>query len=299
MPDTGYSGDDTPFKYIRSGVSALTKAKTLLLDSRGVDRRGGFTDSIIQSDASDFYELVGGMGYGQDLMARVIADAALVERLPSQSPLYVEGLAYEAERIPNGMGTTYGELPNDERIKLASFLFRPADERPLTMREGMNVMYPNFVLEMREGVRDVDWVLTHGRDGLRKLLRSFIETGGLDSPSEKEVARLWESKRWDDYVEPSSPDQEAYRQRYPDGEEVRGDVVVADFNLPAAIIYLLSDVRDFLDEETRDLKEILDAAEKVMPHRKRLHELQYFHGRSDWPDRSILLDKIFNDEPLM
>lgn len=296
---------ETPYSEIRKGVIAILGANTLLLDSNSLNQTPNLTNSVTYPNPDEFYNLVKSVNHDERFMARIIADAALVKKLPQDSILYLEGLVIEAERISKEKNTTYTQLKEEERVKLAGFLYRLPNERHLTYNEKMNLLYPNIAEQVPKGTENVTWALKIDQRGLRKILICLIESNGLEYPPAKEVDQLWKSKGWEEYIE--TVKTKVSGSNIPEGKD-KGDgklrlvdtrtLHIPESNLPEGIEYLLTDIRLYLDK-TNNLKEILNAAEKILPHRKRLARLSYFEMKSKDFDRQIMIDKVFNNQPLV
>jgi len=307
----------TSFSEVRKGWGVICKAGIRLLASDGTEKNDEITNAIIESNADKFNSLMKQMGYDERLMARLIADAAKVVKIPEKAGqslerlLYMEGLA-EAERIlKNADRSSYADLQEAERLKLAGFLFRPPEERTLTWHERVAILYPKAFEGVFGGEADFRGVLEIGEQGLRKVLRTVIEAGPLHpSPPSGQVETKWTERGWDEYKQ-TAPYLEDMGERFQQPLGANQGVItrkvsgyLPHYNLPDSIEYLLRDIINYLGaglpygKEERDLDKIVPEALKIMPHRKRLEELDYFHEKKTEGERHNMLQTILEGRAL-
>jgi len=313
------------YEDVQGGISALLASKTQLLSSDGTVLNPKLFDILIDTssdkDLNPFNALFAEKGNDPAIVLPVIADATLAGTLPSGTPLYVDSLQSDAQRITDSMGMSYSQLPPDEREKLAAFLFRRAEERPLTILEILNILYPDILeqadkCKLHEDDHRGDSVqepaqlpLSVNPTGLKKLLCTIIESGDSYKKEESEIVRLWSERGWGTYIEIFSisprviDDPASYDSLYaqmdaaklpPHGKRFYGNL--AEFNWPFEIILLLGDIRAS-HSKTNYIDEIREAADKLLPLRKELWDKGYF-AIEHRADRISMFQKVLRREPL-
>ncbi len=293
---------------VRKGWGAILKDRIRFLSADGVDKNDEISNTMISADLGEFNSLMKGIGNDERLMARLVADAAKVvseDKQGQDKPIYMEGLEQEGKRLANRLEkTSYPDLAEDRRLSVAGFLLRPPEDRPLTWFERVVILYPKAFVGAKDRKPDFDEVMDVGKMGMRKILRTVIEAGPLAStPSTAELEQKYTERRWLDFIHqrPCSEDSEEMfgKQdakevpRKQDPEDGKVDKITVSgylphFNLPRTLEYLMRDVINYMslglpgNREERDLDKIVPEVMKVLPHRKRLEEVDYFHkGTSD------------------
>jgi len=289
----------TPYSDIRKGVTALLQANAVLYGSNGAKQNRPIGDSMIEPEPGCFYGLVKSLGYEPDTMARIMADGALAKTLLHNSPLYLEGLQSEAERVSREKKTTYVEFQEADRLKLAGFLYRPANERPLTYEEWWSILFPATMGEMKKA-KPGDVKAVNER-GLRKMLRCMLEYNSLDFPPYESIAKLWKERDWKEYIEHAKPVHMSFKDS---DFSVSVSLASPEIDNPPRIENLLIDVINYVrryeaDEDTFNLDKILYCAMKVLPMRKRMLDSDYFSDETREADRLVMIQKVIEDVPLL
>lgn len=274
------------FNDVREGWKALLTANLHIIDTNGTDITDDITNTMIDDTGKEFEEFFGRYKQEKRHMSQLIADAAKVERLPQDSVLYLEGLAVMSITLPLLKDTKYEDMPDNERLKMARFLYRPVNERPLPNYQKLVMLYhhgldvaPGDVVEGPVEVSDV---------GLRRLTWNLIESESPSPPPDGILQKLWNERGWDEY--------------FISGRFNPAEVDVVSYNTVGAIETIISDVIDYIstelpgEEKERDLNKIVGGVKQVLPHRQQLSKLGYFGGM--YADRHILLQKVFEGEEL-
>ena len=305
-------------KEIFMGLTALNKANVILIGRGGAQANESLQDGALEGIA-EFNRVVGTFGFNPSTLAHVLADATSVGMLPRDSPLYLEGLCLEADRIASDGGSTYPQMGRVERLKLASFLYRPQSERPLTREEKVALLFDLTKIfkgrfDPHEEMR-VEAAVEPEADGLRKVLWVMVEAGDLENPPYAQVSKLWAERGWFDYAQISRGGYNIGKKGQKGnpqgnivpggdepatGERVRQEnvsVYYAHHNLPEAIENILRDTMALIGED-RNLDVILANANGFLPHRARLNEIGYFSDRTSQPDRLAMLNRIVHGEGL-
>ncbi|MFH0862063.1 MAG: hypothetical protein V1875_03440 [Candidatus Altiarchaeota archaeon] len=311
----------TTFAEVRKGWGAIHKAGIRLLASDGSEKNSEIADTMIEPNADKFNLLMRQLGCDDLVMTRLIADAAKVAK-PSDSNRYSERLLYlgglfdGARRIAVKIGNDpYTGLPEPQRLKIAGHLFRPPEERTLTWNERVGIMYPKMALDVLDGTCNPEEIYEVSGRGLGRIVRTVIEAGPLNpSPKGFAVDEAWKAKGWGDFVDmmPIPEDLEDIRKTQKEKrqykplekheESFKG--YLPHYNCPEAIEYIIRDVVNYMstglpqEKEERNLDKIVGEALKVMPHRKRLEELDYFHEKKTEGERHNMLQNIFEGRAL-
>jgi hypothetical protein len=285
--------EKVPYSDIRKGITALMQSQVMLLSQDGVAQNDVLVDSILDATPDRFYRTLRNMQFNPDIMDRLISDAALT-RLPNGSPLYLEGLAYEAERICGEKQNIYPALKKEERLKLAGFLYRSANERPLPYEEWWSILFPATMEDIKkakpEDVRQAN------EYGLRKMLRCLLEYNSLDLPSYGSIDMLWKERGWEEYSEHAKPVHMKMK-----GDDVSLSVSLGqpETDNPTMIENLLVDLISYVGEgSSLNLNLTLVYALKILNRRKYLAEHDYFLPQSRREDRQVKLQAVLEDKPL-
>jgi hypothetical protein len=293
----------TEYQDIRKGVTKLLKANTMLLDGKGELQNRLIGDTMIDStqDGVENYfkamKLPDNTSYDFNLMARIIADAALVDVVPANSVLFLEGLMLEGQRISGEKNTQYHYMADEERLKLAAFLYRPAEERPLTYDEWWHVLFPTSLEDIKDSEPfDVKPV---NERGLRKMLRCALEYGSGDFPDYGDIKELWANREWMDFTEK----QPAYVHRTAKGDDFQMQVTMASphTDRPEQIENMLVDIINFCrgsNDSYCNLDDLFATALQVLKSRKELLDHDYFTEESKQSDRFSMIQKVLDGTPL-
>jgi len=292
---------------VRRGFTALRRSNVRLLNHDGSDMSEAIGDALSYPTTNGLLRLINLPTSEAEMVAHIIADAALVDELPKDTNIYAEKLFVDAITFIDPNNTAYGSLPDDERLKLAGFMWRPARLRTLPYSEMMLMLYPEG-LKPNRGSR-VDYAAQVDDTGLSRMTALLIESK-FDAVGEEEADRVWAERDWGKYShfqEPSDAAKTPGGRHEPPQGAAGGEepgVLVPKYNLPDAIGTIIVDVINYLsaglpgDRTELNLDRIMEATKKVLPHRKRLYELEYFEPHTQEPERHALLDRIFRDQPL-
>jgi hypothetical protein len=275
----------TSFEEVRKGWRALRTAKTRILNSEGRDITDGITDSMIDSSGGDFHKLMARLTNDSPTTARLFADAALVKQLPNDSSIYLEGLVVYGKSIPIIKDTTYLGMQEKDRLELAEFLYRPAEERQFPIHQKMMMLYPRGFNIAAGGIFEEASRIED--DAIRLMAMNLIESDSLERPTDKQIEKIWNERGWNKYLI--------------SGEAKLVDARIAPYNMPHSVENILTDLMAYLgtgDKGERSLDRITEAAREVLPHRKRLAEVGYFKQNTNEAERHIMLQTVLEGRPL-
>jgi hypothetical protein len=306
------------FSDIRRGWGAIAKSEIRLLASDGKDLNSDVANTMIESTADKFNELMRGYGLEPAFAARLVADATKVLSQPAATkayhrPIFLESLTDEVLRIPQNKGWAYyHEMPESDRLKFAGFLLRPPQERSLPWMERIFELYPQMALDISaERCNPSDLYLVD-ETALRRVARTVIEAGPLNPAKGKDADELWAEKGWSDYIittprkadKSQGPEKQTPASDGSDVKVVKFGGYLPGYNLPQVIEYLVRDVISYLSsglpdgQEERNLDIIMPEAMKVMPYRKRLDEIGYYDQKMTEGTRLSKLQDIFDERYL-
>ena len=287
----------TDYEDLRDAVIKHLTQKTVLLNGNGESLNQALIDSVLDPTPAGFnnyfayIKLPDGTAYDPDLMQRVIADAVNISNFPPA--IFIEGLMLEGQRISGSLNTMYHYMANEQRIPLAAFLYRPAEERPLRRQEWSDVIFPATFEEMDT----VDDIKSPSLTGLRKFMRCILEYGSGDFPDYQAIEDLWKERGWLDYTQ----NPPVYIKRTMKGGDWSLKVSLTDHELdsPARLENLLVDIINYCRGEIDsyyDLDDVMATALVILKRRDELFEKDYPYKKLQ--DRTNMLVEILEGRPI-